>query len=145
MGVRKRKLQPPLVRRAGKGPTAQVTVAPAGLELIERLAAEGQDYRTIAKALGINGTTLQALRKRSPDVQEAWELGQAALGNELTHHLLKAARKGNIVAAIYLSKARLGWREGDVPEARPNITINLPDAAAPEAYLRTIRVVEADQ
>ena len=30
--------------------------------------------------------------------------------------------------------------EGDAPEARANITINLPDSQTPEAYLRAIRV-----
>lgn len=75
-------------------------------------------------------------------MDEAFERGLAALGDELTHLLLKSARNGNVVAAIYLTKARLGWREGDSPEARPNITINLPDSQTPEAYLRAIRVIE---
>ena len=136
---------PALVTRAGRGKTAPVTITPAGLALVEELAAEGQDLRTIAKRLGINHQTLNALRKNVADVEQAIERGQAALGDELTHHLLNAARNGNIVAMIYLTKARLGWREGDTPEARPNITINLPDSQTPEAYMRTIRVIETPQ
>ena len=73
-----------------------------------------------------------------PEVDEAWESGIAGLADELTHILLQHARKGNVVAAIFLAKARLGWREGDAPEARANIVINLPDAATPEAYMRMV-------
>jgi len=136
---------PALVTRTGRGKTAPVTITPAGLALVEELAAEGQDLRTIAKRLGINHQTLNGLRKNVADVEQAIERGQAALGDELTHHLLNAARNGNIVAMIYLTKARLGWREGDTPEARPNITINLPDSQTPEAYMRSIRVIEAPE
>jgi hypothetical protein len=132
-----------LTTRAGRGKTAPVTITQAGLTVIEDMAAEGQDQRTIAKRLGIDRKTLDVIRKARPEVDEAFDRGLAALGDELTHHLLNAARNGNIVAMIYLTKARLGWREGDTPEARPNITIHLPDSQTPEAYMRTIRVVEA--
>lgn len=134
-----------LITRAGRGKTAPVTITPAGLAVIEDLAAQGQDQRTISKRLGIDRKTLDVIRKARPEVDEAFDRGLAALGDELTHHLLTAARGGNIVAMIYLTKARLGWREGDTPEARPNITINLPDSQTPEAYLRAIRVVQEPQ
>lgn len=134
-----------LITRAGRGKTAPVTITPAGLAAIEAMAAEGQDQRTIAKRLGIHVKTLDVIRKANADVDEAFGRGLAALGDELTHHLLNAARNGNIVAMIYLTKARLGWREGDTPEARPNITINLPDSQTPEAYMRSIRVIEAPE
>ncbi len=121
------------------GTHAKVTVTPAGLALIEAMAAEGNDQRTIAKALGIGRTTLTNIRDRDPEVTEAWESGHAALADELTHLLLSQARKGNIVAMIYLTKARLGWVEGSAPEEkRPNIIINLPDSKTPEDYMKMI-------
>jgi len=131
-----------LVTRAGTGRTAPCTVTPAGLKVIEAMAAEGQDQATIARKLGLHRKTLMDIVKRDPNVEEAMTGGKALLADELTHHLLTAARKGNVVAAIYLTKARLGWVEGDRPEARPNIIINLPDAATPEAYLRAVSVIE---
>lgn len=137
---------PALITRVGRGKQgrgAAITITPAGLDVIEAMAAQGQDQRTIAKRLGIDRRTLDVIRKANVEVDEAFDRGLAALGDELTHHLLNAARNGNIVAMIYLTKARLGWREGDTPEAKPNITINLPDSQTPEAYMRTIRVVEA--
>lgn len=127
-----------LITREGDRRLGTVTITPRGRALMERMFAVGQDFRTVAKALGISGETLQQCRKRDPAVDEAWERGQAALSDELAHLLLQQARKGNVVAAIFLAKARCGWREGDAPEARANIVINLPDAATPEQYMRLI-------
>jgi hypothetical protein len=118
-------------------------VTKEGLAALAAMAAEGQDQATMAAALGVNRTTLSALIKRDAEAEEALHVGKAALSDELTHLLLRAARKGNIVAAIYLTKARLGWREGDAPDVKPNIIINLPDAQTPEAYLRMLDVTPA--
>lgn len=134
----------PLVAREGNGKTAPYTVTPAGLRVIEAMAAEGQDQASIAAKLGLHRKTLMDIVKRCPDVEEAMTAGKALLADELTHHLLTAARKGNVVAAIYLTKARLGWVEGIAPETRPNVIINLPDAQTPEAYLRMIEVNPKD-
>lgn len=132
----------PLAIREGDGQTSPFTITPAGLRVIQAMAAEGQDQATIAGQLGMHRKTLMDIVKRCPEVEEAVNAGKAALADELTHHLLAAARKGNVVAAIYLTKARLGWVEGVAPETRPNIIINLPDAATPEAYLKAIKVIE---
>jgi hypothetical protein len=127
-----------LIKRSGSHKTATATVTPEGLKVLTAMAAEGQDQRTMAKRFGLSQKTLQSIAKRDPEVEEALAVGKAALADELTHLLLANARKGNVIAAIYLTKARLGWREGDTPDARPNIVINLPDAATPEAYMRLI-------
>ena len=94
---------------------------PAGYGLIERLSSDGRNLASIAAALGVTGETLRALRRRDPEAQEALERGRAALGDELTDILLEHARKGVTVAAIFLAKARCGWREG---EAMPGGTVN---------------------
>jgi hypothetical protein len=131
-----------VVREDSGGPMPRATLTPEGLRALAAMAAEGQDQHSMAAALGMNRSTLQALIKRDEQAEEALNVGKAQLADELTHHLLTAARKGNVVAAIYLTKARLGWVEGDRPETRPNIIINLPDAATPEAYLRAVSVME---
>jgi hypothetical protein len=127
-----------LVTRPGAGPNSLVTITPRGCALIARSFAEGLTYMTVAKALGISGKTLQECRKRSEAVDEAWAAGNAALEDELTNILLTHARNKSVVAAIYLTKVKCGWREGDQPEARANITIVLPDAHTPEAYMRLV-------
>jgi hypothetical protein len=129
-----------VVREPCDGPMPRAKLTDEGLAALAAMAAEGQDQYSMAAALGMNRSTLQALIKRSPEAEEALNVGKGALSDELTHCLLRAARKGNIVAAIYLTKSRLGWREGDAPDAKPNIIINLPDAQTPEAYLRMIEL-----
>lgn len=130
----------PLITRADTsgGP---VTITPAGLAVVARMAAQGHELASIAKRLGIGHAAFRECRRRQESVQEAIETGHAALSDELAHILLTQARgdgKMSVVAAIYLSKARCGWRENDAPEQRANITIVLPGAQTEEAYMRTL-------
>lgn len=108
-------------------------VTPEGLELVRRLAREGQSNDGIAAILGINRDTFLEIRKRQREVDEALISGRAVLEHELTHILLSKARKGDTVAAIYLTKARFGWKEGterDGAGATVNVqVIQLPAAA----------------
>jgi len=126
-------------RRAGK---AKVSLTNAGLQRVEMLASEGNDQRTIAKELGIAWTTFRDLRDRDEAVQEALARGHGGLADELTHHLLTAARGGNITAAIYLTKARLGWIEGQAPDgiARPAVQVNIqiPRAMSDAEFQRMV-------
>jgi hypothetical protein len=111
-----------------------------GRALIESLAAEGHSNTSIAKTLKMSSETLRQIRKRDPSVQECLDRGRASLEVELTHLLLQAAREGNVVAMIYLTKARCGWVEGQPPaDTRPNITINLPASFSPAEYLARLR------
>lgn len=125
--------------RAGK---AKVLLTALGLQRVELLASEGNDQRTIAKELGLAWSTFRDLRDRDEAVQEALARGHGALADELTHHLLKAVRKGNVVAAIYLTKARLGWVEGQAPDgvARPAVQVNIqiPRAMSDAEFRRMI-------
>ena len=119
--------------------TRRVDIEAAGLILIEAMAAEGNDERTIAKALSISKTTLRDCRDRDPKVADAWDTGHAQLADEVTHLLLAMGRKGNVVALIYLSKARLGWSEGPKEDDRKSlVTINLPEARTPEDHMKLL-------
>jgi hypothetical protein len=106
------------------------------------MAAEGQDQRTIAKRLGIDRKTLTDIRDRDPAVADAWERGHGELASELTHILLQHARDGNIIAAIYLTKARLGWREGTPADGagQNNVQVNIqiPPPMSSEEFQRII-------
>jgi DNA-binding CsgD family transcriptional regulator len=131
-----------VVREDAGGPMPRATLTDEGYKALAAMAAEGQDQASVANAFGMNRSTLQALIKRDQRAEDAMNVGKALLADELTHHLLNAARKGNIIAAIYLTKARLGWREGDAPDVKPNIIINLPDSMSHEQYLNSIKVIE---
>ena len=131
-----------IVRRNAKardGVEAKVTVTEAGRILIEAMAAEGNDPGTIAKALGIDRSTLNRIKERDEQVAEAWAMGLAQLADEITHALLALGRKGNVVALIFLAKCRLGWIDQPKPDERsPNIVINLPESRTPEDYMKLI-------
>ena len=90
----------------------------AGVLRVEELARGGLTDTSIARALKINRETFRIIRQRQPEVDEALARGRAVLEDELTDILLSKARNGETVAAIYLTKARCGWREGDLPPSQ---------------------------
>lgn len=109
----------------------QYTVNDDGIALVQALARECRDLETIAATLGISKAAFRDIRKRQSEVQEAIDRGRAGLGDELSDLLLLQARQGNTTAAIYLSKARLHWRDigpipGEASAPNINITINAP-------------------
>jgi hypothetical protein len=133
----------PLIERvANDGPHHTVNLTDAGRAALRCLAAEGNDQATIAHRLGIGRKTLQDILQRDELANEASQVGKSALSSELAHLLLQNARAGNVVAAIYLSKARCGWRENDTPETKPAITIVLPGAMNEQQYLESIKTIE---
>ena len=116
---------------------------PAGYALVERMSRQGRDLASIAAALGITSTTFVLLRKRDQAAVEALERGRGGLGDELTDILLTQARNGVTVAAIFLAKARCGWREGEampggVVVNKQTFNINLPEPKEREAYLKLV-------
>jgi hypothetical protein len=119
-----------------------VQVLRPGLGVIKRMARNGQSKASIAHSLGISLDKFKDALRAQPEVQEALTVGLAGLEDELANILLTHARSGtkfSLVAAIYLTKARCGWRENDgPPEQRPNIVINLPDSKSPDEWMRAI-------
>lgn len=123
-----------------------VTVTSDGRALIEAMASEGQDQRTIARALGIGKTTLTRCRERDEQVEAAWADGHAQLADTITHLLLQAGKKGNVIALIFLAKCRLNWIDQPKAEApAPSVIINLPDARSPEEHMKLLELQPAEQ
>ncbi len=130
-------------RKSGTSGPPAVVVTDDGLSVIERMAANGNADATIAKALGINRKTLSQIRDRDERVDEAMQTGRAQLADELTDILLTHAREGNVTAAIYLSKARLGWRDqGPAPQATAatQVNIHIPAAMSDADFQKMIEV-----
>jgi hypothetical protein len=116
-----------------------VSVSDAGLGYIRHRASEGASQMLIACELGIGSTTLKAAMKRDEKIRVAWEHGRAELEQEFVSLLIASARKGNFVPILFGLKALFGMVEGAAPvSTAPNVTIVLPDAYSPEAYMRTI-------
>ncbi len=138
------------VRRVSDSPHPNsIQVLKPGLKLIRRMARDGHSNASIAAALGVGTSALRGAMRRQEEVQEALEVGRAGLEDELANILLEHARghrgdnKTSVVAAIYLTKARCGWREGDQQETKPNIVIQLPAAQSPEAWAKAITVSQS--
>ncbi len=131
--------------RGGK-PTA--TITSAGLEKIQTMAANGNADVTIAHKLGIAPVTFRGLRNRDEKVDEALQIGRGRLADEITDILLTQARKGNTVAAIFLAKGRLGWREsGPIPQsatAAVQVNIQVPARMTDEEFAELVEVKNAD-
>lgn len=123
----------------------RLVVTEEGLAAIERMAAEGNANATIARALGTDARTLRRLRDDDERVAQAYDTGKARLADELTDILLTHARNGNVTAAIYLSKARLGWRDqGPAPQGgnATQINISIPAPMSEEEFRKIVDVKE---
>ena len=141
--VRRRALPRPqyILTETPEGGGQLYVLKPAGLALIKRMSTQGRDLASIAAALGTSIDTFREIRKRNPEAQEAVDQGRAALGDELVDILLEQARNGVTVAAIFLAKARCGWREGEGMEGKvvnnTQINIQIPESM-PAAEFKAI-------
>jgi hypothetical protein len=82
--------------------------------LIEQLAADGWSQLGIAKRLGTSNDTLRRWLDENPELQDAFNSGRENERWQLHNCLYRAAmEKGNIVAAMFLLKARHSYVEGD--------------------------------
>jgi hypothetical protein len=90
--------------------------AKLSLENRERVKAallEGYPKAAIARALSVSVKTLDRLIKDDPELEGEVEAQRSFEEVELRDILMELARKGDTVAAIFLAKARHGWRDRD--------------------------------
>ena len=131
-----------VTKRAGR--TGAVSITPAGLTLVAKMAADGCALSTIAKALRIAPNTFRALRKADETLADAVEVGRAAMETELVSLLMAQARKGNTTAAIFLLKGSRGWKEGEMPKGETvpgtQINISIPQAMSKEEFAKLVEV-----
>ena len=116
---------------AKKNPPANAT------DVIETMAASGNDQRNIAKALGVSYPVWLRWKDEYPEIQEALDQGRAVEHDLLVGSLLESATKQkNVTAAIFLLKTRHGYRENENLAEGPKIQINfeLPGAVDPKTY-----------
>ena len=121
---------------------------PEAVQRIETAAANGADVKGIAHCVGINKDTLQRWLNEHPELREAYERGRERERAALHNALYRAAtEKGNIVAAMFLLKARHGYREGDQGEAgnKVSITFSLPGALTMDQYREKVIEHGSDQ
>ncbi len=119
---------------------------PNALAIIKQAAATGASRRGVAMALGAHADTVQRWLEESPELKEAFEQGRETerqtLHNVLYDCAVGGQGKDSLIAAMFLLKARHGYREGEqATEAnRVSVTFNIP-AAMP---LDKFEVIEND-
>ena len=126
------------VNRPYKKRGRALAVPPAGAAArIAALAATGHTVVGIAKALRTSSNTLRRWMDEDPVLADAFAQGREVERYRLHNVLYRAAtKKGNIVAAMFLLKARHGYKEGDQSEAAHKVSINftLPAALPAERF-----------
>lgn len=118
-------LTPSPRKRTGRPPKRPPADAAAR---IREMSAEGHSTVAIAQQLGVGRKTLDKWRAEFPALDEAYREGVDRERYTLHSVLAEKAKAGNIVAAMFLLKARHGYREGDQSDqgGRVAIQINLP-------------------
>lgn len=83
----------------------------------------------IAHRMGAGKDAFNGWLERDPTLQEAIELGREDKRHALYLLLLRAAKKGNVTAALAILNSEHGWRtdQGDAGN-RVSVTIALPGA-----------------
>ncbi len=104
---------------------------------VEALAADGFSVLGIAKRLGTSADTFRRWLEETPALQNALDNGRENERYAL-HNMLyrQAMEKGNTIAAMFLLKARHGYREGDQSETGNKVQINfqMPGALSMEEF-----------
>lgn len=112
------------------------------VEVIQTMAASGNDQRSICKALGVGYDTWLRWKDEHDEIQEALNQGRAVEHDLLVGSLLESAvKQKNVTACIFLLKTRHGYRENEpLNQGGPNIQINfeLPGAVDPKTYEKQV-------
>ena len=97
----------------GFEPHNKAALSPDNRLRMQGALLQGYSLAAIAKALGVSTPTLKRLMADDPDLQAEVEAQRSFEETELRDILMELARKGDTVAAIFLAKARHGWRDRD--------------------------------
>jgi hypothetical protein len=104
---------------------------PDAAQRIRELASEGHTVVGIANMLGTSANVLRRWLNEDPELKEQFELGRERERHALTDMLYRKAMGGDTIAAMFLLKARHGYKEGEQHDSgggRVNITFQLPGA-----------------
>ena len=109
----------------------------AAAKMVKDLTSKGCSEVTIAKALGVSRHIWEGWRDGYPEVQAAWEEGRGVEHDALVDALFESATKQkNVTAAIFLLKARHGYRENQdiTVQNKVSVTFEVPGALKPDVY-----------
>lgn len=126
----------PLDEKKSAGAPRKVA-PPDAADVIRNATAIGASKRGVAMALACSFDTLNRWLDEDPELAEAFATGREKERQTLHNVLFDAATKGNnMVAAMFLLKARHGYQEGQQEGQANRVSINftLPGALRPEQF-----------
>lgn len=94
-------------------PHNKASLSPENRERVKVALLGGYPKAAIARALSVSPKTLDRLIRDDPELEAEVEAQRSFEETELRDILMELARKGDTVAAIFLAKARHGWRDRD--------------------------------
>lgn len=109
---------PPRPRLEGFQPHNKARLSEANRARVVKALLDGYPRAAIARALSVSIKTLDRLMKDDPELEAQVEAQRSFEEAELRDILMELARKGDTVAAIFLAKARHGWRDRDDARVR---------------------------
>ena len=143
---RKPLVDKPTLSAAGK-PLGRPRKAPPSdaAQRIQAAAADGFTIPGVAMTLGVNTEVLKRWFDEFPEFKQAFEFGRETERRTLHNVLYRAATEGTgkdaLIAAMFLLKARHGYKEGEPvgeQNSRVQIDIKLPGALPPTVYAQVI-------
>jgi hypothetical protein len=129
----------PVLGALTKNAEGLLVATPVGVGAAEAAAIAGVNLRGLAALLGCGETTLRKVRERCPELDAAINRGLASLEAELVGLLVRSARQGRDLPAIYLLNTRFGYARDAAPPSQPGVTINLPAPLSMDAYLKQLK------
>lgn len=97
----------------GFEPHNKVKLSDENRAKVAQALADGHPKAAVARALRVSVKTLDRLIRDDPELQDMVEAQRSFEEAELRDILMELARRGDTVAAIFLAKARHGWRDRD--------------------------------
>ena len=121
-------------------PRRRKRLPPNGLSIIETMSAHGARQGDIASALGMAYPAWQRIRDEDERVQMALNAGNSKAHEKVIGKLFERCMEGDVVACIYLSKIKFGYREGqDVNhQHHVQVTFQMPAALTSDHYEKLI-------
>lgn len=129
----------PVLGALTKDAEGLLVATPLGVGAAEAASIAGVNLRGVAALLGCSESTLRKVRERCPELDAAINRGLASLEAELVGLLVRSARKGRDLPAIYILNTRFGYARDAAPPAQPGVTINLPAPLSMDAYLKQLK------
>lgn len=126
-------------RLASFGLAKRIELTRKGLDTLRDQAALGRSQRTTAYVLGISHSMLDTLLKDNEEARAAYELGKGLFEDRYTDALTRMAEQGNVAAAIWVEKTRMGRRDNTpVSDGARHVHIHLPDSVSREEYMNSL-------